>query len=93
MEWSQGLVLPNQCLEINSAGVNIHEHKLRSSAGEIQMSLGRVSPGLSPSKWDLLLEDGTGRTGWWSGESGVQVGVTGRGSKGVSGSLACDDVL
>lgn len=40
-----------------------------------------------------MLEEGTGRTDWWSGERGVQVGVTGRGSKGVSGSLACDDVL
>ena len=87
------MVLTHQCLEINSAGVNIHEHKLRSSAGEIQMSLGRVSPGLSPSEWDLLLEEGMGRTGWWSSESGVQVGVTGRGSKDVSGSLVCDDVL
>lgn len=57
------------------------------------MSLSRVSPGLSPSRWDLLLEEGMGRTGWWSGESGVGVGVTGRGSKGVLGSLACDDML
>lgn len=93
MEWSQDLVLPRQHLEMNSAGVNLHEHRLRSSAGEIQASLGTVSPGLFPSRWDLLLEEGTGRTDWWSGERGVQVGVTGRGSKGVSGSLACDDVL
>lgn len=87
------MVLPRQRLEINSAGVNLREHRLGSSAGEIQMSLGRGSPGLSPSRWDLLLEEGMGRTGWWSGESGVWVGVTGRGSKGVSGFLACDDVL
>lgn len=37
------MVLPRQHLEINSAGVNLHEHRLRSSAGEIQASLGTVS--------------------------------------------------
>lgn len=87
------MVLPDQRLEINSASVNLHEHRLTGSAGEIWMSPGTASPGLSPSRWDLLLEEGTRRTGWRSGDSGVQVRVVGRGSKGVPGSLACDDVL
>ena len=87
------MVLPRQHLEINSASVNLHEHRLRSSEREIQVSRSRVSPGLSPSRWDLLLQEGLGMVGWWSGESCAWVGVTGRGSKGASGSLACDDVL